>query len=418
MVVKKKKLKLKKEAKFILIAIACLLCASVINGFNKPKESKEVIEITPTPTPAEVISTSEEPIETETPVETSTPEPAVEEDKVVSLFMLGDALIQIENTEMAHQEDGSDDWSPQLDAITNMASKYDLAYYNQEVPLGGYELEITVFPHLNTSKTFGTYMMDKGFNLISLANNHCLDKDEQGVINTKEVFNANPQVVTAGTNLSQEERDSLNLFEVNGIRFAFNSWTYDMNFYYPPEGKEYMVNQFRGHEEEMLNWVRRAKEQADFVIVAMHWGYEFSHYINEEQEALSQALADAGTDLIIGNHAHSIQPIRWIDNCLCYYALGNIISSQTVPDWITYHQLNTGMISTLNFIKDKDGNKRIEDIKVDLLYTYNYNDYSEIYSVKYDDIPEGVFPDSESYKQNLIDNVVHYYDDSFKIGLE
>lgn len=401
-----KKRKLRKEIKYGLLGLLILI---ILFSFIKPlssnkKEDEPETINTPSPSP------------TITP--TATPTPSINEDKVVSLYMLGDALTLIDNTEFAHRDDGNDDWGPQLDGVTNAASNYDLAYYNQEVPLGGYELGITVFPHLNTAKSFGEYMVSKGFNLISLANNHCLDKDEEGIINTKEVFNAYPEVITSGTNLSEEERKSLNLFEIKGIRFAFTSWTYDMNGYLPPSGKEYMVNQYRGSEEELLDWVRRANEKADFVIVAMHWGYEFTHAINEEQDYLSHELANAGADLIIGNHAHSIQPIRWIDNCLCYYALGNIISSQGVPDYITYEQLNTGMISTLNFIKDADGTTHIDDIKVDFLYTYNFNAHDEVYSVKYEDIPEGIFPDSENYKQTLIDNVIHYYDDSFEIGID
>jgi poly-gamma-glutamate synthesis protein (capsule biosynthesis protein) len=184
-----------------------------------------------------------------------------------------------------------------------------------------------------------------------------------------------------------------------------------------------MVNQYRGFENEMLDTVAAADKEADFVIVSIHWGTEYTHNPDEEQIRLAQQLADAGADLIIGNHAHNIQPVEWLNDgkTLCYYAFGNAINGQDFPDYTTYDDVNTGMASSLVLSKTvlPDGTVtcEIKDVKIDLLYTWNIN-YEEFHSVWYKDLSYDIFPGKASFYQSMIDNVVHAYDSSFEIGLK
>ncbi len=357
----------------------------------------------------------------ETP-EPETAEPPQTVVKNVSLYMLGDAMAQTLNVYDAEREDGTYDFSSQMDGICDAAKDYDLAFFNNECILGGEELGITPFPHFNCVYDFGDYMVSKGFNLVSTANNHALDKDEQGVINSCSYWEKQKDVITSGLNLSQEEREAVSIFEKNDITFAFTAWTYDTNGNLPPAGKEYMVNTYRGHEEEMLARVSKAKEQADFVIVSMHWGTEYTHEPDSEQIKLAQQLADAGADLIIGNHAHNIQPVTWLNDgkTLCYYALGNCLSAMDIPNSTTFEEVNTGIVSTLNFQKtiEPDGTIKtaINDVRADLTFTYNTNDYEHMYSVMYSDLDEDILPDKEEWYQKQID-VIHKYTDDIAIGL-
>lgn len=397
----------------ILIILALLTGVTGYTVLRRPKASE----------PDTQKETASDKTQEETlPVKTPEPEPEPQEYSA-SLFMLGDALVQVNNSDYARQPDGSYDWQPMMDGITNYAKGYDLSFYNQECILGGDELGITPFPHFNCPQSFGDYMISKGFNLVSTANNHSLDKGAEGIEGSDVYWKAHPEIITNGIFVSQEEHDASIIHEINGIKYAFTAWTYDMNGNLCPEGRGYMVNQYRGFEDELLDTVRKADQEADFVIVSMHWGTEYTHVPDAEQLSLAQQLADAGADLIIGNHAHNIQPVEWLNNgnTLCFYALGNLINGQDFPDYTTYDDVNTGMGAALTLKKtvSPDGtvSTSIDDVRIELLYTWT-NNYETFGSVWYDDLDDSIFPGHESFEQSLIDNVVHAYDDSFAIGFE
>ena len=96
----------------------------------------------------------------------------------------------------------------------------------------------------------------------------------------------------------------------------------------------------------------------------MHWGEEYTTYPNTIQKTIAKFLASEGVNLVIGNHAHSIQPVEMIDNTLVFYALGNFIAAQDTKD------KQTGAIAYVNIKKDENGNISFSDIKADLIYTY------------------------------------------------
>ncbi len=405
---------LRKSIRNTLILIGCILPVALIWLFFHQGQSEE---------PEYHKESSEtETHETELPFKPEeTPEPGPEVH-TASLFMLGDALVQVNNSDYARLPDGSYDWHPMMDGITDIAHNYDLSFYNQECILGGDELGITAFPHFNCPQSFGDYMIERGFNLVSTANNHSLDKGAAGIEGSDAYWKKHPEIITDGTYVSQEDHDASIIHEINGITYAFTAWTYDMNGNLCPEGREYMVNQYRGYENEMLDLVQRADKEADFVIVSIHWGTEYTHNPDEEQLRLAQQLSDAGADLIIGNHAHNIQPVQWLNNgkTLCFYALGNLINGQTYPEYTTYDDVNTGMGASLilNKTVDPDGSvsTSISNVKIDLLYTWT-NQYESFGSMWYRNLDDSIFPGYQSFYQNLIDNVVHAYDDSFEIGL-
>lgn len=93
-----------------------------------------------------------------------------------------------------------------FDDITDQAKEYDLALYNQESILGGDHLGISYFPTFNGPQAFGDYMVSKGFNLVSKANNHCLDRGDQAIHNSDAYWSSKAGVISAGTNESQAEQ--------------------------------------------------------------------------------------------------------------------------------------------------------------------------------------------------------------------
>lgn len=190
-----------------------------------------------------------------------------------SLLMVGDALIHSTLYQDAKTNDGYD-FKPMLERIKPIASKYDLEYYNQETILGGEELGLSNYPRFNSPYEVGDAFIDAGFNLVSLATNHTMDKGEQGVLNSLAYWNKQKNILTAGSYSSFEDRDRKVIKEINGIKYAFFSYTTWTNGLSTPTGKEYLNNVY--NEELVKADIERVKEEADVIIVAMHWGTEYS----------------------------------------------------------------------------------------------------------------------------------------------
>ena len=220
-----------------------------------------------------------------------------------SLLMVGDALIHSTLYQDAKTNDGYD-FKPMLERIKPIASKYDLEYYNQETILGGEELGLSNYPRFNSPYEVGDAFIDAGFNLVSLATNHTMDKGEQGVLNSLAYWNKKKNVLTAGSYSSFEDRDRKVIKEINGIKYSFFSYTTWTNGLSTPTGKEYLNNVY--NEELVKADIERVKEEADVIIVAMHWGTEYSTGISDTQVEIANYLASLGVDIIIGSHPHVV----------------------------------------------------------------------------------------------------------------
>ena len=99
----------------------------------------------------------------------------------------------------------------------------------------------------------------------------------------------------------------------------------------------------------------------------MHWGEEYTTNPSSNQKQVASDLSKMGVNLIIGNHAHSLQPVEMINDTLVFYALGNFIAAQDTVD------KQTGAIVSLNVKKDDNGKITFNNVKADLIYTYFKN---------------------------------------------
>lgn len=414
---KKRKVRTGLLAALIVVAVALCTCVAVIivKQFRK----------SPVTNPS--LSTTVEPSE------------KTEETSSAKMFLLGDALLHVSCVTSVQQADGSYNFDSEFNRIMKFSDGYDFKYYNQETILGGDEFGITGYPVFNSPQAFGTYMVSKGFNLVSTAGNHSFDQGVAGITNSYNFWQSQEGVVTAGTYTTAEQQAEIPVYEKNGITYTFLNWTYGLNGFILPEGQEYLVNSFEYGTDPMLEQVRKASQLADVCIVAIHWGDEYSNTPNDTQKQLAQQLSDAGADLIIGNHVHTVQPIEWINDgkTLCFYALGNFISAQINPN------SNLGMMAGLTINKTvKNGETSIEitDVKADLFYDYYISDGR---NYAFDEIPfseiteenlgaeyfDAVNNNVARYSYNtygwttaaemydyFINNVVHAYDNTIQIG--
>ena len=306
-------------------------------------------------------------------VEKKVKEPVVEKKKVenyqAKIFMVGDALIHWGVYNDAKQSDGSYDFKPMLEAIKPISSKYDIAYYNQETILGGASLGYSSYPLFNSPQEVGDAFIDAGFNMVSLATNHTMDKREQGVLNSVAYWKSKPNVVTSGQWSSEEDREAsiTKIYEVNNIKYAFISYTIWNNGLPTPTGKSYLNNEYS--DEKAASDIQKIRDKVDFVIVAMHWGTEYSFKVDYKQEEIANYLSGLGVDLIIGAHPHVIQTVESINNGKTFvvYSLGNFISDQNDVDNFT----GLAFEVTLNKKKDIDDSitNTVINPRAQLVYT-------------------------------------------------
>ena len=284
------------------------------------------------------------------------------ESKELSLVMVGDCLIHRFVYTDAMESDGTYNFDKMFTEVKDLIYGHDIAYYNQESNIGGKSLGLSAYPRFNSPEEIGDTMVNLGFNLVSLANNHTMDKKEAGVINSVNYWKTKPGVYYSGEALSESDRnDNIKVLEKNGIKYAFLSYTTVTNGLVPDNGKEYLTNIYS--DEKAKSDIDKIKDKADSIIVAMHWGEEYVTDPNESQKKIASYLSSLGVNLIIGNHAHSIQPVQMIGDTLVFYALGNFISAQDTPNKLT------GAIAYVK-VKLEDNKIKFYDINADLIYTY------------------------------------------------
>lgn len=286
------------------------------------------------------------------------------------LFIVGDALIhksvyedalgQKEQNYANRAESLHYDFAKMLELIAPISKKHDLAFYNQESILGGTHLGLSTYPRFNSPQEFGLNMLRLGFNLVSLANNHTLDRGEAGVRSMLDFWRKmearNSALYTTGSFESFKSRQKIQhkILHKNDISYAMLAYTYGTNGIPLPQGKEYLVNIYT--KEMLKRDIEAIRAEVDLLIVSIHWGVEYTHTPTKEQREIAKFLASLGVDIVIGNHPHAIQPIERIGNTLVFYALGNFISAQVGL------QKRVGLIASVQIDKIQNARKNASTI--------------------------------------------------------
>ena len=301
------------------------------------------------------------------------------EEYNLKLMMVGDALIHNSVYETYRKSGNKYDFTGMFKYMKDIVKDYDLAYYNQETILGGKELGLSNYPQFNSPTEVGDGFLNAGFNLVSMATNHTLDKyymtNGKTVVNSRKYWNSkmdeNEELIAAGSYTSKEEQDAVIIREKNGIKYALLSYTTMTNGIPVPSGKSYTVNLYS--KERVKNDIEKyRKAGVELLMVAMHWGIEYVHYPVQEQKDIAKYLADLGVDIVIGCHSHTVQPITFIGKTLVIYSLGNFVSSQTNTDQLIGGFADVSIKKTVYHGKTTI---ELSDVGADLLYTsknYNY----------------------------------------------
>ena len=297
----------------------------------------------------------------------------VKQDVSVDLAVVGDIMCHSTNFQDAYDaENNTYDFSYVFTDIKDYIQNADLAIGNLETTFAGKNVGYTGYPTFNTPEQLAQNIKDLGIDVVSTANNHSLDKRYDGLVSTLDELDK-VGLSHTGTYRSKDEQDTILTKDVNGIKFAFLSFTYGTNGIPVPSGKEYCINLI--DEDLILDQISKAKAQnPDVICVSMHWGEEYKLKQNDTQEKLADFLFKNGVDIILGSHPHVLEPMEKRTITLedgtkkdgfLIYSLGNFMSGQVIQN-----TMNT-IILQLKITKHSDNSITIDSYNYVPIYMYD-----------------------------------------------
>lgn len=238
--------------------------------------------------------------------------------------------------------------------LTDEMKNVDIMVLNNEFPYSdrGTPIPEKQFTFRAKPQTVA-YLGDMGVDLVSLANNHAYDYGETAFLDTMDVLReAGITYMGAGRNLDEARRPVY--YIINNMKIAFVAATQIERLDNPDTkgATDTSAGVFRcWNGDKLLETVREAKENSDFVIVFLHWGTENSETIDWAQEKQAAEVSAAGADLIIGAHPHCLQQIDMVNGVPVVYSLGNFwFNSKTVDTGIVKVTLNEEGLQSLQFV--------------------------------------------------------------------
>ncbi|MDO4540274.1 MAG: CapA family protein [Syntrophomonadaceae bacterium] len=296
-------------------------------------------------------------------------EPESPTDESITILGTGDILMH--NNVIASGSDGSGgyDFNHLYEPIKLYIESADHASACLECALAGAESGYTGYPQFNSPDELATALKNAGFDLINTAGNHCMDRGLAGGLRTLQVLQ-DAGLDTIGTNASAEAKATPYIREINGFKLAYLAYSYSTNGIPIPASAPWYFNDL--DKDQVLEDISAVREQADLVILLLHWGVEYSPYPTEEQTQWARDFFAAGADLILGSHPHVIQPAEIISvdgkDKLVIYSMGNSIGSQNGIE------RNSGVMVTAEFTRDgADGAIALSGYEFIPTYIHRYN---------------------------------------------
>ncbi len=248
----------------------------------------------------------------------------------VSLLSVGDIMFHMPQVRAAYLGDGNYDFTDTFRYVKKHISNADIAVANFETVTAGNDKRFSGFPQFNSPKETLLALKNTGFDILSTANNHCLDQGKEGILNTLK-FIEEYGLKSVGTYDNEDKKFLIE--ERNGIKLGFLSYTYGLNgleFYLSEEELSYMINLI--DEEKIQKDIENIKKEVDAVVVFVHWGTEYQREASDSQINLGHKMVDWGADIILGSHPHVLQASEVIKkdggDAFIIYSMGNFFSNQ------------------------------------------------------------------------------------------
>ena len=276
-------------------------------------------------------------------------------DDVVTLGFIGDILFDDEYSVMSSLKLRGGELSESItqDTLDRM-NAVDVMVVNNEFPYTERGTR-TANKQFTFRADYDTafYLNDMGADVAIVANNHIYDFGEEGLLDTLDTLNnVGVHPVGAGRNLKEAVQPVY--YIINDIKVAVVSASQIERLDYPdtPGATEENPGVFRCWNNDLIyTAIHVAKQNADFVVACIHWGTEKDEVPDCWQTQMAPKLAEAGADLIIGDHTHRLQGIYYYGDTPCIYSLGNF--------WFNGANIDTCMVEATI---DKNGLKSFQFI--------------------------------------------------------
>ncbi|HEU5267088.1 MAG TPA: CapA family protein [Jatrophihabitans sp.] len=262
--------------------------------------------------------------------------PAVPAGRTATVLGSGDVLIHPPLWQQAHADARAEgrsgyDFGPMYASIAPDVRTADLATCEMETPLAPPQGPFVGWPQFSAPPQVLTALKAVGYDTCTTASNHSLDQGYRGVKRTLDELDAAGLRHTGSARTEQEAHTPLIVTLRNGVRIGQLAYSFDFNGIALPAGKPWLAN--RIDVPRILAAAKRLKAAgADIVVLSMHWGVEYDHLATDEQRAQARALlASPDIDLILGDHAHVVQPAQRIHGKWVFYCMGNQISRHADP---------------------------------------------------------------------------------------
>ncbi|MCP2300806.1 CapA family protein [Actinokineospora globicatena] len=269
-----------------------------------------------------------------------------------TLIAGGDVLIHPALTEQATTDGGGKrDYAPLLAGIKPVIEAADVAVCHLEVPIAGPNGPFRGYPKFSAPPEVVTALAATGFDTCSTASNHTLDQGPAGLTSTLDALDAAKITHTGAARTADEAARPL-IRDVAGVKVGFVSFTFGLNQGTArPAGSPWMTNILT--PDAVRAAARAAKSAgAEVVVASLHWGVEGQHDPSADQVRTAKAvLADSAVDLIIGHHAHVVQPFERVDGKWVTYGLGNMVAKHEEPKGPT----EEGALARFHFTKSPTG---------------------------------------------------------------
>ena len=373
-------MKLRKKRAFTALGILLVLTVSGVScACNKiSSTSGEPTTESSTAKPAEEASS-------EATTEATT-EPAAQ-DKRVHVVATGDNLIHYSVYKNAEALAGGYgyDFKPMYENMRSIIESADVAVLEQETIISpsnevrGANGGALLF---NSPPEVADAVIDLGFNVITMANNHLLDYGTAGLEESINFWNNKAKqfdLTVLGAYLNEQDANNIRVREVNGVKIAFLAYTHHINGF---EGllADSPLRVIMNEEEDVIErQIKQAKQMADVVIVSAHWGQDDTLVVTQDRIDLANKMVNWGADVILGCHTHTAETMEWITRPdgtkgFVFYSMGNFICAQTDNFNVV------GEVPDFDIVVDGKTNEvRLEDVGViPTIVHYEYPDFANM----------------------------------------
>ncbi len=254
------------------------------------------------------------------------------------------------------------DFTAMLADIEPWVSSADLGLCHFEGTLSPTSSGLSGYPRFIGPREMADAIVDAGWDGCSTASNHAMDAGWAGVVGTLEVLD-DAGLAHAGTARHPEERLPT-IYEVNGATVAHISYTYGTNGIPVPQNRPWAVNLIDA-DAILADAVWARDHGAEFTVVSLHWGLEYHIAPTAAQRSLAETLlASPDIDLILGHHAHVVQPIERIGDKYVVYGMGNHVSNQFSRWGADYTNTEDGLLVLVRVMERPEGGFGVTAIEV------------------------------------------------------